>query len=104
MKAHAHALELHRFLSRRLGDLADDLLGERFAAAFEGRASYRAELADSRPWLYGIAANPVRVNGDAHPESGSRTSARSARTACRRRHMNAETVYVETWPPLPCAA
>lgn len=55
-----HSLELHRFLSRRLGDLADDLLGELFAIAFERRASYRAELADARPWLYGIAANLVR--------------------------------------------
>lgn len=55
-----HARELHRFLSRRLGDLADDLLGELFAVAFERRASYRAELADARPWLYGIAANLVR--------------------------------------------
>lgn len=55
-----HALELHRFLGRRLGDLADDVLGELFATAFERRASYRAELADSRPWLYGIAANLVR--------------------------------------------
>ena len=55
-----HARELHRFLSRRLGDLADDLLGELFVTAFERRASYRAELADARPWLYGIAANLVR--------------------------------------------
>lgn len=55
-----HALEMHRFLSRRLGDLADDLLGDLFAIAFERRASYRAELADARPWLYGIAANLVR--------------------------------------------
>jgi hypothetical protein len=44
-----HALELHRFLRGRLGDLADDLLGELFAIAFERRSSYRAELADARP-------------------------------------------------------
>lgn len=55
-----HARELHRFLSRRLGELADDLLGELFVTAFERRASYRAELSDARPWLYGIAANLVR--------------------------------------------
>jgi len=55
-----HARELHRFLSRRLGDLADDLLGELFVTAFARRATYRAELADARPWLYGIAANLVR--------------------------------------------
>lgn len=55
-----HARELHRFLSRRLGDLADDLLGELFVTAFERRSQYRAELADARPWLYGIATNLVR--------------------------------------------
>jgi RNA polymerase sigma-70 factor (ECF subfamily) len=55
-----HARELHRFLSRRLGGLADDLLGEVFVTAFERRARYRAELADARPGLYGIAANLVR--------------------------------------------
>ena len=55
-----HARELHRFLSRRLGDRADDLLGELFVTAFEQRSRYRAELADARPWLYGIATNLVR--------------------------------------------
>ncbi len=55
-----HARELHRFLARRLGDLADDLLGELFVTAFERRHRYRAELPDARPWLYGIAANLVR--------------------------------------------
>lgn len=54
-----HAAEMHRFLSRRVGELADDLLGDLFAIAFERRAAYRAELADARPWLYGIAANLV---------------------------------------------
>lgn len=55
-----HSRELHRFLSRRLGAIADDLLGDLFVAAFELRTRYRAELADARPWLYGIAANLVR--------------------------------------------
>ena len=55
-----HARELHRFLSRRLGELADDLLGDLFVTAFERRVTYRAELADARPWLYGIATNLVR--------------------------------------------
>ena len=35
-------------------------LGDLFATAFERRVSYRAELTDARPWLYGIAANLVR--------------------------------------------
>ncbi len=55
-----HAAQMHRFLSRRLGDRADDLLGDLFVIAFESRAKYRAELADARPWLYGIATNLVR--------------------------------------------
>jgi RNA polymerase sigma factor (sigma-70 family) len=55
-----HARELHRFLSRRLGGVADDLLGELFVTAFERRGSYCAELSDARPWLYGIASNLVR--------------------------------------------
>ncbi|GAB2968201.1 RNA polymerase sigma factor [Nocardioides montaniterrae] len=55
-----HARELHRFVSRRVGELADDLLGELFVIAFERRARYRPQHADARPWLYGIAANVVR--------------------------------------------
>lgn len=55
-----HSRELHRFLTRRVGELADDLLGELFVTAFTGRASYRAVLGDARPWLYGIATNLVR--------------------------------------------
>lgn len=55
-----HARELHRFLSRRLAQRADDLLGEVFVTAFERRGFYRAQLADARPWLYGIATNLVR--------------------------------------------
>ena len=55
-----HARTMHGFLSRRVGALADDLLGELFTTAFAGRTSYRAQLGDSRPWLYGIATNLVR--------------------------------------------
>jgi RNA polymerase sigma factor (sigma-70 family) len=55
-----HARELHRFLSRRLGGAADDLLGELFVTAFEHRGRYCAVLSDARPWLYGIASNLVR--------------------------------------------
>lgn len=64
-----HAREMHRFLSRRLGELADDLLGELFVTAFERRGTYRAELRDARPWLYGIAANLVRRH---HRTEGAR--------------------------------
>lgn len=64
-----HARELHRFLSRRVGELADDLLGELFVTAFERRGSYRATMVDARPWLYGIATNLVRRH---HRAEGTR--------------------------------
>jgi RNA polymerase sigma-70 factor (ECF subfamily) len=57
---HRHARELHGYLSRRVGELADDLLGELFLTAFSRRAAYRPDMADARPWLYGIASNLVR--------------------------------------------
>lgn len=54
-----HAEAVHRFLSRRVGDLADDLLSETFLTAFRRRGDYRPERLDVRPWLYGIASNLV---------------------------------------------
>jgi RNA polymerase sigma-70 factor (ECF subfamily) len=55
-----HAPEIHRYLSRRVGDLADDLLSEVFLTAFRKRSTYRPDSFDVRPWLYGIAANLLR--------------------------------------------
>ena len=55
-----HASAIHHYLSRRVGDLADDLLSETFLTAFRKRDSYRAERLDVRPWLYGIAGNLIR--------------------------------------------
>ncbi len=55
-----HSRVVHGYLSRRVGDLADDLLSEVFLTAFAKRASYRPETPDVRPWLFGIAANLVR--------------------------------------------
>jgi len=55
-----HAPAMHRFLSRRVGELADDLLSETFLTAFRKRGDYRADRVDVRPWLYGIGANLVR--------------------------------------------
>jgi RNA polymerase sigma-70 factor (ECF subfamily) len=54
-----HAAAVHRYLGRRVGDLADDLLSETFLVAFRRRADYRAEHVDVRPWLLGIATNLV---------------------------------------------
>jgi len=61
-----HAAAVHRYLGRRVGDLADDLLSETFLVAFRRRAAYRAEHVDVRPWLFGIATN--LVHGHARTE------------------------------------
>lgn len=55
-----HAATVHRYLGRRVGELADDLLSETFLIAFRRRASYRPEHVEVRPWLLGIATNVVR--------------------------------------------
>ena len=54
-----HAASVHRYLGRRVGELADDLLSETFHIAFRRRAAYRAEHLEVRPWLLGIATNLV---------------------------------------------
>src|SRR5579863_9237880 len=55
-----HAAPIYRFAGRRLGDqLADDVVGETFLAAFRRRKRYDLRRADARPWLYGIAANVI---------------------------------------------
>jgi RNA polymerase sigma-70 factor (ECF subfamily) len=54
-----HAAAVHRYLGRRVGDLADDLLSETFLIAFRRRAEYRSERVEARPWLIGIATNLV---------------------------------------------
>jgi RNA polymerase sigma-70 factor (ECF subfamily) len=52
-----HAPAIHRYLARRIGGQADDLLAETFLIAFRRRASYQEQHVDVRPWLYGIATN-----------------------------------------------
>ena len=54
-----HAAAVHRYLGRRVGDLADDLLSEVFLIAFRRRESWRAVHVEVRPWLFGIATNVV---------------------------------------------
>jgi RNA polymerase sigma-70 factor (ECF subfamily) len=51
---------LHRYLSRRVGAVADDLVAETFLAALAGRDGYDRTKADPRAWLYGIATNLLR--------------------------------------------
>ena len=55
-----HAAAVHRYLGRRVGELADDLLSETFLVAFRRRAAYRAVHLEVRPWLFGIATNVLR--------------------------------------------
>ncbi|RKT51797.1 RNA polymerase sigma factor [Saccharothrix australiensis] len=55
-----HARSLHRYLARRVGDLADDLVGETFLVAFQTRTAYDRERGTARAWLYGIATNLLR--------------------------------------------
>jgi RNA polymerase sigma factor (sigma-70 family) len=54
-----HATSVHRYLGRRVGELADDLLSETFLVAFRRRAAYRPDHVEVRPWLLGIATNVV---------------------------------------------
>jgi RNA polymerase sigma factor (sigma-70 family) len=61
-----HAAAVHRYLGRRVGELADDLVSETFLIAFRRRAAYRAERVEVRPWLIGIATN--LVNGHRRTE------------------------------------
>jgi RNA polymerase sigma factor (sigma-70 family) len=55
-----HHAAVHNYLRRRLGvDAADDLAAETFVRAFRARARYRPQSDSARPWLLGIAANPI---------------------------------------------
>jgi len=54
-----HAVAVHRYLGRRVGELADDLVSETFLIGFRRRSVYRPEHLEVRPWLIGIATNLV---------------------------------------------
>lgn len=56
-----HAPAVHRYLARRAGNAADDLLSEVFLRAIEARIRVRPHESESAlPWLYGIARNVIR--------------------------------------------
>jgi RNA polymerase sigma factor (sigma-70 family) len=58
-----HFVQVHRYLRRRLGDeLAAELAAETFLQAFRSRWRFTGGEASVLPWLYGIAANLVRMN------------------------------------------
>ncbi|GIE29139.1 DNA-directed RNA polymerase sigma-70 factor [Actinoplanes italicus] len=52
-----HAVAIHRYLARRIGAPADDLLAETFLIAFRRRAAYQPLGLEVRSWLFGIATN-----------------------------------------------
>lgn len=57
-----HHRVIWRYLARTVGtDRADDLTGDVFAAAFGARDRFDPTRGQVRAWLYGIAANHVRV-------------------------------------------
>ena len=72
-----HARPLHRYLARRVGDLADDLVGETFLVALQTRAGYDPQRGTARSWLYGIATNLLRRHLRQEVR-GLRAAARSA--------------------------
>jgi RNA polymerase sigma factor (sigma-70 family) len=74
-----HATAVHRYLGRRVGELADDLLSETFLVAFRRRAAYRPDHVEVRPWLLGIATNVVR----GHERTERRRYRALARAAAR---------------------
>jgi DNA-directed RNA polymerase specialized sigma24 family protein len=58
-----HFTRVHRYLRRRLGDeLAAELAAETFLQAFRSRRRFAGDEASVLAWLYGIAANLVRMN------------------------------------------
>src|ERR1700685_4512738 len=58
-----HFAQVHRYLRRRLGDeLAAELAAETFLRAFRSGRRFIREAASVLAWLFGIAANLVRMN------------------------------------------
>jgi RNA polymerase sigma factor (sigma-70 family) len=55
-----HGAVVHRYLARRIGSHADDLLADTFLIAFRRRATYRQLHVNVRAWLFGIATNVLR--------------------------------------------
>jgi len=73
-----HFAQVYRYLRRRLGDeLAAELAAETFLQAFRSRGRFTGDDASVLAWLYGIAANLVRMNHRAE-ERRLRAYARAA--------------------------
>ena len=53
---------VYGYLARRVGRaLAEELAADTFTTAFEKRDRFRADVADARPWIFGIAVNLLRT-------------------------------------------
>lgn len=73
-----HFATIHGYLARRVGTAtADDLAGEAFRIAFEGRRRFDHRYESALPWLYGIATNLLRN----HRRSEARQLDRRSRVA-----------------------
>jgi RNA polymerase sigma factor (sigma-70 family) len=58
-----HFTDIHRHLCRRVGSqTAEDLTTQVFLAAFDSRMSYDPARGSVVAWLYGIAANVLRIH------------------------------------------
>lgn len=67
-----HESAIWAYLLRRAGrPLAEDLLGEVWAAAFASRSSYNLSFPDARPWLFGVALNTLRRHWRSHEQVDS---------------------------------
>lgn len=63
-----HETAVGAYLARRAGrELAEDLLGEVWVAAYTSRANYDRSVADARPWLFGVAHNTLRRHWRSSP-------------------------------------
>jgi RNA polymerase sigma factor (sigma-70 family) len=59
-----HGRDLYRYLARRAGQAAEDLLSETFTVALERRHTYDRKLSVARAWLFGIATNLLRRHAE----------------------------------------
>jgi RNA polymerase sigma factor (sigma-70 family) len=63
-----HEVAVGAYLARRAGrELAEDLLGEVWVAAFGSRAGYDQSFPNARPWLFGVAHNTLRRQWRSRP-------------------------------------
>lgn len=56
----SHAAGLLKYLYRRVGAVAEDLLGEIFLAVIASAESFNPQRGSPAAWLYGIASNVLR--------------------------------------------